>query len=550
MRATRRAAVAAGLAGTVLAAGACGGSVGGTSTDTGRNAGGEITVQGCKPQNTLLGGNTGEQCGHDIVTLTTSMLFRYDRDTSLPKNDLAESVETTDNQNFTVKIKKGVTFHDGSALTAKSFVDAWNYTAYAPNKQYLATFMEPIEGYADLQAEKGATPTSTAMTGLNVIDDHTFTIKTADPVSNMPLRLGFTAFAPLPDSFFANPAEAAKKPIGAGPYQLAEYEYGSESPIVLKRFNDYGGAAEKGNVDQITFRIYKESEAAYNDLLADNLDVTVEIPAGSLIDKKYEQDLDGRYINGPFPALATIMLPPTSVAPEYAKPELRKAISMAIDRDKVTKDQFAGTRVPADGWVAPGVEGYRAGACGEDCRYDPAKAKDLLAKAGGFNGKLEIGYNADASHKAWVEATCNSIRQALGVDCLGAPTSDFAAYRDAIGKHELKYMFRSGWTADYPHIENFLTPQYAKGAASNDTEYDNPAFDAKLAAAAAATGADSLKLYQEAERMLSTDMPSIPLWYYEVNIGYGTKVTNVQLNRTDGRADLLTIKTKSRITTT
>ncbi|MEP7159517.1 MAG: ABC transporter substrate-binding protein [Dermatophilaceae bacterium] len=543
MRATTRAAVVAGLAGSVLVASACGASVGGASTgkDTGGKAGGEITVQGCQPQNTLLGGNTGEQCGHDIVTLTTSMLFRYDPETSQPKNDLAESVETTDNQNFTVKIRQGVTFHDGSALTAKSFVDAWNYTAYAPNKQYLASFMEPIEGYAALQADKG-TPTSTAMTGLKVVDDHTFTIKTAEPVSNMPLRLGFTAFAPLPDSFFADPAEAAKKPIGAGPYQLEEYT--PNQRVVLKKFNDYGGAAEKGNVDQITFRIYKDSGAAYNDLLANNLDVTVEIPAGSLIDKTYEQELDGRFINGPFPAVQTIMMPPTSVAPEYAKPELRKAISMAIDRDKVTKDQFAGTRVPADGWVAPGVEGFQAGACGEDCRYDPAKAKAMLAKAGGFNGKLAIGYNADASHKSWVEATCNSIRQALDVDCIGAPTSDFAAFRDAIGKHELTYMFRSAWTADYPHIENFLTPQYSKGAASNDTEYDNPAFDAKLAAAAKATGADSLKLYQDAEKMLDVDMPSIPLWYYQVNIGYSTKVTNVQLNRTDGRADLLSIKTR------
>ena len=65
--------------------------------------------------------------------------------------DLAESVQTNDNQNFTVRIKKGVKFHDGTEVKAKNFVDAWNYTAYGKNAQYLSYFYEPIEGFADTQ---------------------------------------------------------------------------------------------------------------------------------------------------------------------------------------------------------------------------------------------------------------------------------------------------------------------------------------------------------------------------------------------------------------
>ncbi len=535
MRGSTRAAVIVGLASVSLVAAACG-----SGSGEARN---EITVQGCQPQNTLLGGNTGESCGHDVVTLAHSTLFRYNPDTTQPEKDLAESVDTTDNQNFTVKIRAGAKFHDGTPVKAKNFVDAWNYTAYSPNGQYLAEFFEPIEGFKDVWTDvKGVTPPKKEMSGLKVTDDHTFTIKTTGPVSNMVLRLGYTAFAPLPDSFFANPTEAAKKPIGAGPYRIEEYTPGQQA--VLTRFADYGGAAAKGNVDKITFRIYKDAEAAYNDLLAGNLDTTIEIPASSLIDRKYERDLNGRFLNGAFPAIQTIMFPPTSVAANYAKPELRKAISRAIDRDKVTRDHFAGTRVPANGWVAPGVEGFKEGACGEDCTYDPAKAKELLAQAGGFTGKLAIGFNGDSSHQAWVEATCNSIREALGVDCVPTPTSDFAAFRDLIGKRQLPYMFRSGWIADYPHIENFLTPQYSKGGASNDGAYNNPAFDAKLAEAARAKGEDSLRLYQEAEKILDTDFPSIPLWYYQANIGYSEKVTDAKLNKADGRMDLLNLRVK------
>ncbi len=537
MRATTRAAVVVAMTGTALVAAACGSGSGSG------NASNEVTVQGCEPQNSLLGGNTGESCGHDVVQLAHSALFRYDPDSAQPEKDLAESVETTDHQNFTVKIRTGVKFHDGTDVKAKNFVDAWNYTAYSPNAQYQSSFFEPIEGFADVWTEaKGATPPKKEMSGLKVVDDHTFTIKTTAPVSNLPLRLGYTAFAPLPDSFFANPTEASKKPVGAGPYQIEEYS--PNQRIVLRKFDGYGGAAAKGNVDQITFRIYKDAESAYNDLLAGNIDTTIEIPASSLINKKYESELNGRFVNAPFPAIQTIMFPPTRVGANYAKPELRKAISRAIDRDKITRDHFAGTRIPANGWGAPGVEGFQEGACGEDCTYDPAKAKQLLAQAGGFNGKLAIGFNGDSSHQAWVEATCNSIRQALDVDCVPTPTSDFATFRDLIGKRELPYMFRSGWIADYPHIENFLTAQYAKGAAGNDSEYNNPAFDAKLAEAARATGADSLRLYQEAERLLDADFPSIPLWYYQANVGYSEKVTDVKLNKADGRIDLLGIKVK------
>ena len=82
---------------------------------------------------------------------------------------------------------------------------------------------------------------------------------------------------------------------------------------------------------------------------------------------------------------------------------------MAIDRPTIIKQIFNGTREPATGWVSPVVDGYKADACGESCEFDPAKAKAKLDEAGGFKGgKMTISYNADASHKAWVEATCNS----------------------------------------------------------------------------------------------------------------------------------------------
>ena len=86
------------------------------------------------------------------------------------------------------------------------------------------------------------------MTGLKVVDDHTFTIKTTDKVSNLPVRLGYTAFAPLPDSFFSDPKAYGEKPIGAGPFKL---DSKTDTEMVVSKFADYSGQiqAERGQGD-------------------------------------------------------------------------------------------------------------------------------------------------------------------------------------------------------------------------------------------------------------------------------------------------------------
>jgi oligopeptide transport system substrate-binding protein len=136
-----------------LVATACGGS--GTASEPGASqpagqAGGEITVAGCTPENPLIPGNTSETCGGDIIDAMTSKLVRYNTENAAPENDIAESIETTDNKLFTVKLKP-YKFHDGTEVKAKNFVDAWNYTAYGPNGQAGSGFYAAVAGFADVQ---------------------------------------------------------------------------------------------------------------------------------------------------------------------------------------------------------------------------------------------------------------------------------------------------------------------------------------------------------------------------------------------------------------
>jgi oligopeptide transport system substrate-binding protein len=546
MRGRTRGMAAAVITSLALVVTACGG--GGAAPEPGAEdpagqAGGEVSVAGCTPENPLIPGNTSETCGGDIVQAMTSMLVQYNTENAAPENDIAESIETSDNKMFTVKLKP-YKFHDGTDVKAKNFVDAWNYTAYGANGQAGSYFYEPIAGFADVacpDAECKEKPKAETLSGLKVVDDMTFTIETTEPVSNLPVRLGYSAFAPLPDSFFADPKAFEDKPIGAGPFKM---DSKSNTEFVLSKFADYSGAT-KANVDKLTFRVYQDPQAAYADAVAGSLDYIDEsnIPQDQFIGDAYQSDFPDRHTQREAGRISWINFSPND--PQLKdNPDLRKAISRAIDRDLINKQIWNNTVTPATGWVSPVVDGYKADACGDSCKFDAEAAKSAFETAGGYNGTLTMTYNADAPNKAWSEAVCNSIKNTLGIECTAVPTVDFATYNKKIDANEIKGIFRSSWQMDYPSIENFLVPIYAKGADSNWTHYDNPEFTRLTTEAAAALSADEANgLYQQAEVLLATDFPTAPLWYPKSTGVWSEKVTDVKINAF-GVLDFVAIKVK------
>lgn len=521
-----RAVVVASAAALSLVLAACGGG-GSTSSSSsaagGSGAGGDIVIRGCTPENPLVPGNTSETCGGDMVDAMTSKLISYNTETSDPEMDIAESIESDDNITFTVKLKKGYKFHDGTEVKAKNFVDAWNYTAAYQNGQAGSYFMGVIKG-ADKASAKDSTVTE--LEGLKVIDDYTFTIETNEPVGNLPVRLGYSAYAPLPDSFFDDPKAFEDAPIGAGPFML---DSRTTSEYKFVKFADYSGDSP-AQVDSLTFRIYTDDSAAYNDVVANNLDYTNNIPSDFLVGEQYKSDLEGRNLVRESMRFTTMVFSPND--PQLAgNLELRQAISMSIDRQLIIDQIFNGVYKPAHGWAPGVISGANDSACGEYCDFEPEKAKALYDKAGGYDGTLTITTNGDGAHKAWTEATCNSIKNTLGVECVVVLTVDFATYNEQIDNNELMGLFRSGWQGDYPSLENFLAPIYGKGADSNWSKYDNPAFDAKLKEAnAASTNEEANKLYGEAEEMLGADLPTAPLWYPQTVVGWSDRVDNVKIN--------------------
>jgi len=351
-----------------------------------------LTIRGCTPENPLIATNTNEVCGGNVLDAMSSKLVRYDPDTSAPTLDIAQSIESTDATHFTVKIKPGYKFHDGTEVLAKNFVDAWNWAAFCDNAQLNAYFFSPIEGFTDPEGQ-GCSTTKT-MTGLKVVDPHTFTITTSSPTSNLEVRLGYTAFVPQPDAFFKDTSkgktEFAKKPIAAGPYKMVKAD---ETSMDLTKFDGYSGD-HPGSVKNLSFKVYNDTNAAYMDVVANNLDVTDVIPADKLMGDLWKSDLADRSGSKSTGIIQVITFSP--VDPNFASSnankkavvdanqlKLRQALSMAIDRDLITKQIFNGARTPATGWVSPVVDGYKTGQC-PACVFDPVKAKQLYEEAGGY----------------------------------------------------------------------------------------------------------------------------------------------------------------------
>jgi oligopeptide transport system substrate-binding protein len=493
-----------------------------------------VVVNGGEPPNPLIPTGTNDSFGGRIIDRLFAGLMSYDA-AGHPSPEVAQSIETTDNVNYRIILKPGWTFTDGSPVTAHSFVDAWNYGALSTNAQLQQSFFSPIDGF---DAVAGVTtdgkPGTATMSGLQVIDDLQFTVRLKAPTIDFTLRLGHTAFYPLPAAAFRDMGAFGRHPIGNGPYQLAD---GPDEPawehnvrINLRPNPGYHGNRKPRNKG-LRFEFYANLDTAYADLLSGNLDVLDTIPPSAL--PIYKRDLGDKVTSGPA-AMNQSLDTPSRLA-HFAGEEgrlRRLALSAAINRPQISRQIFVDTRSPARDFTARSLPGFDPNIPGSDALdFNPDRARRLWAQAdaiSAWTGSYRIAYNADAGHQDWVDAVANSIKNVLGIDAVGAPQPTFAGFRTQITNRTITTAFRAGWQGDYPSLIEFLAPLYATGAGSNDVGYSSPEFDAALATAEAAPDlAQAAVLANDAQRILFHDMPAVPLWNFINVVGWSTEVSNV-----------------------
>ena len=511
----------------------------GASNDAASDGGNIITAYNSEPQNPLIPGNTNETGGGKPIDLLFSRLISFDAKGNA-SNEVAESIEANaDATQYTIKLKKGWKFTDGTPVTAESFTKAWSYTANAKNAQKCASFFSTIKGYDKLQ-DADNLKGDEQLEGLTVVNDNEFTVDLNQSDSVFAIKVGYSGFAPLPESFYKDPKAFGEKPVGNGPYKFQSWDHDNE--IVLVKNPDYKGNRTPKN-DGVTFKVYTKDEAAYADIQSGSLDVMESVPASAT--KTFETDSTVQAYNKAGSVIQQFTIPSGLKHFEAGTEEgtlRRQAISMAINRNNICEKVLNGTGTPASDFTSPLTPGYSDSLKGSDnLKYNASKAKELWEKANAISSwtsddKLTFAYNADGGHETIYTAVVNSINNTLGSEVAATnPYPTFNDYRTAVSDRKVQGAFRSGWQPDYPSAENYLVQNFSSSAAdgngSNDGDYKNSKFDDLCNQAAAAQTTDEAnKLYQQAQEVLLNDLPAVPLYYANAYGVASTNVSNFEMN--------------------
>ena len=528
MRRTARVRFAATVAALGMLTAACGGTDDGNNGDDGDTgsssgaAGGDLRIYSSEPA-FLVPTAANDEPSILVLRQLYRGLVKYNAESGSPELDLAESIESEDNQTWTITVKDGYTFTNGEPVDADAFLRAWNYTGNINNAQNNAYFMNRIAGFEEMQSE-GVAKDAT-FEGLTKVDDMTFEVSLSEPFSGFEAVLGYSGFFPVAQECLDDFDACNKQPIGNGPYMM-DGEWENNVQIKLARNEDYAGE-DTGKPDTLTYRIFDSVDTAYAAFQGGELDVMYTVPPNKLGEVK--QNYSDSLLQQPSDSFTYLGMP------LYEKPfdnkQLRQAFSMAIDRQAIIDAIFDGSLAPATGFVAPSFEGYQEGVC-EYCEYDPERAKELFDEAGGFDGTLQLWANGGSGHEEWLQAVGDGFKSTFGIDYnLKVDITDFGQYLELADNHKFTGPFRLGWGPDYPVMETYLTPLYGTNASSNSSKFSNTEFDDLIKQGdQAPTLEEAIPLYQQAEEILGEELPVIPMWFGLTTVVWSDNVDEMVYN--------------------
>ena len=481
--------------------------------------------------------NCNESEGSQVCNQLFDALTTYNYETKEIEPLACTSWESNeDATEFTFHLIEGAKFHDGTPVTAADFKRGWerlvnpNINPEQPSE--IGYHLAMVEGYKD-------DGTTTELTGVTCPDDLTLKVKLRYSYGDFPFVVTHIALAPVPACAEDDFMTYFLSPVGNGPFKMdGKWEDGQYISVV--RNDDYYG--EPAKLAGINFMILKDVETAYREFEAGNLDYT-DIPQAQILaaNEAYGVSDDGynisegkHVLHGAQPSVYYLVC--NNVEGPFADPELRKAVSLCINREAICDTLFHGTRIPADNFVTPGVLGYEEGVW-EYSKYDPEQAKKILDDAGytadanGSRGlNLTLSYNNGAGHGELMTSVIGDLN-AIGINAV-ADTPEWAALIEQYGSGAFEFG-RMGWTADYPIIDNFLFPMFHTGNGDNRSGYSRPDLDAKMfEARSTADEAQRVALWKEINREIAADCPVIPILFHCHNAVVGNNVKKFTLTPT------------------
>jgi oligopeptide transport system substrate-binding protein len=441
--------------------------------------------------------------------------------------DLLEKMEmSADAKTFTFTIKQGITFAPpvSREVKAQDFVDSWNYMLDPKNQSALASYIfQPLAG---LDPKTGvAFPGGQPVSSVKVVDDYTFTAELSEPFSQFPLTLCYDTTKVIPVDYAKKVGlkAFANKPVGTGPYMVDSWKH-SKSVTLVKNpsyWNADGhsqNSATGGYVDEIDFNIYNDISTEYLAFQKGDLDVSA-IPPGNFISAQaLPQTKSGEWTVKAYPNTGVYFIGVSMNKPLLggdANLPIRAALNMAADREAVSNIVNQGVSIPSDSIVPVFIPGYQAG--NNPYPTDPAAAQ---AKLDEFTGTLPTDipfwFNSGAGHDKIAQALVAGWTKAMPSLSFKLSGIETNAYWTGLSENKPPALFRMGWVADYPLMDNFIYLFTTKGGSYGSyTWYSNKEVDALFQQARSTSDvAAANAIYNQAEQKILADAPCVPVYTY------------------------------------
>ena len=528
----------AGVGAAALGLAACGGSKSGSTATSGSTAGSTaggvntagFTVQyGSNPETLDPALNSAIDGANTIITIFEPLLLINENNEVV--GGQAESWETSeDGLTWTFTMRDGLKWSDGTDLNAKDFeysfkrmVDPNTAAPYAETCLGMIDGFEEAAGFPDADGNPTAEPNPDALNVKASDDGKTLTIVLSYPCSYFDKMAAFATMSPVQQATVeANGDAWCTSPdtfVSNGPYMITDWT--PSERIVLTKNPNYVGGWDSSKIvsDTITLLLLEDSSASYAAYNSGEAQLIKDVPTDEIPSLTKAEDGGDFYVDT---ILGTYYVSLNLQRDAFKDAKVRKALSLAIDRDYVANTIMQGTYSAADSIVGPGIvdeSGYfhdngNAPYISADYEANLAEAKKLLEEAGYPNGEgyptIEYSTNDAGYHVPLAEY----LQQAWGdlgitLTINKMEWSSFTPARRA-GEYDVA---RNGWVMDYNDPSNMLD-LFCSGNGNNDGKYSNPDFDAAIDASRVADSAEHFAQLHKAEDILMEDMGCIPVAYY------------------------------------
>ena len=425
---------------------------------------------------------------------------------------LAEKWENKDNTVWTFHLRPGVTWSDGTAITAQDIVWSWQRLVSPLTASPYASYpgnMHIVNG-AEIAQGKKAPETL----GVKALDDATFEVTLTQPNAAFLAMLAHPSLVPLDKVLISRYGDKWTKPehiVTSGPYKLSQWVVNER--IVAERNPRYWDNAHTV-INKVTYLPISSETADVNRYKAGEIDIVYTVPINQFaqLKKTMGDQLDVS------PQLATYYYEFNTTRPPFNDPRVRRALNMALDKDIIAEKVLGQGQRPA--WLIsqPDIGGVKLhnpeyASWPRDKRI--AEAKKLLSEAG-YNEThplvFNLLYNTSESHQRIAIAASSMWKKNLGVEAK-LQNQEWKTMLDAMHTHNFDAV-RYAWIADYDDAATFLN-NFRTGDSENTSQYSNPAYDEALRNAAKASDTTARgKFYQQAEDLLGQDVPAIPVYHY------------------------------------